>query len=251
MSLRLYLAGRTCIDSGRRLVDGFPGVQGRVVFTMLALDHERVLSRDEIAEELWQEVRPRAWDSAVRAIVSKLRGLLDLSGLDGSRALTGAFGYYQFHLPPGTWLDLEAAADAVHRAESFLRTDRAPDACGWALAARAIARRPLLPGAEGPWVTRTRAKLREVNVRALECLAGIWISHGDLSLAVSDAQEAVALEPFRETAHRLLMRAHQAAGNRAEALRAYERCRTLLAEELGVGPASETYALFQELLRSA
>ena len=64
------------------------------------------------------------------------------------------------------------------------------------------------------------------------------------------AREAVALEPFRETSYQLLMRAHAAVGNRAEALRVYERCRCLLSEELGVPPSSQTEAVYLEILRS-
>jgi SARP family transcriptional regulator, regulator of embCAB operon len=58
----------------------------------------------------------------------------------------------------------------------------------------------------------------------------------------------VAVRPFRETAWQLLMRAHAAAGNTAEALRAYERCRNLIAEELGVPPSPETQAVHSELI---
>ena len=61
----------------------------------------------------------------------------------------------------------------------------------------------------------------------------------------------MGLEPFRETAHRLVMRAHAAAGNPAEALRAYERCRSTIAEELGAGPSDATEDLYLQILRSA
>ena len=56
---------------------------------------------------------------------------------------------------------------------------------------------------------------------------------GDPSAAVRAADELVTLDPFRERGYRLLMQAQSDAGNDAEALRVYERCRELLAEELG------------------
>lgn len=46
------------------------------------------------------------------------------------------------------------------------------------------------------------------------------------------------------------MRAHLAAGDRAEAVRTHERLRDLLAEELGVDPSAETAALYLEVLRT-
>jgi DNA-binding SARP family transcriptional activator len=63
------------------------------------------------------------------------------------------------------------------------------------------------------------------------------------------AEQAVALEPYRESGYRRLMLLHHRAGDRAEALRVYERCRRLLAEELGTAPSPETEALLAEVGR--
>jgi DNA-binding SARP family transcriptional activator len=46
------------------------------------------------------------------------------------------------------------------------------------------------------------------------------------------------------------MQAHAAAGNRAEALRVYQRCRELLAEELGVDPSQETETVYVGMLQA-
>jgi len=47
----------------------------------------------------------------------------------------------------------------------------------------------------------------------------------------------------------LLMEAHAAAGNRAEALWVYERCRKILREELGSAPSPETQAVHLKVLK--
>ena len=251
MTLRVFLAGRVALEADGRVVDegSLPGLQGRVVLALLAAERERPLAREELAEELWAGSFPPTWEPALRAVISKLRGALAGVGLDRG-ALSGAFGVYRLRLPPQTWVDLEAAAGALHRAETLARAGRVDEACGWALAARAIGARPLLPGAQGPWVTRRRARLREVHLRSLEVLAQVWVRRGEPGLAVADAEEALRLEPFRESTYRTLMRAHSAAGNRAEALRVYQRCRDLLAEELGVDPSQETAGLYLGMLRA-
>jgi SARP family transcriptional regulator, regulator of embCAB operon len=56
------------------------------------------------------------------------------------------------------------------------------------------------------------------------------------------------LAPYRETAHRLLMEALERRGNVAEALRAYERLRILLRDELGIAPSSALRAVHRRLL---
>jgi DNA-binding SARP family transcriptional activator len=58
------------------------------------------------------------------------------------------------------------------------------------------------------------------------------------------------VEPLREAGHRALMRVHQAAGERGEALRVHAELRAMLAEELGIEPSPETEALYLELLRA-
>jgi pentatricopeptide repeat protein len=87
-------------------------------------------------------------------------------------------------------------------------------------------------------------------VRALECLRDAALAKGEFGEAVRHADEVTELEPFRESSYRALMQAHAAAGDPAEALRVYERCRRFLADELGAytSPASE--AVYLELLRS-
>jgi len=248
--LRIYLAGRVCVVRNERVVTerAFPGPQARLVFSMLALEHSRPVPCEELIEQLWPEGPPMAWDQALRAIVSKLRSILAGVELDGKDALSHTFGSYQLHLPPDAWIDLEAAADAVHRAEAALRAGEHGDANGWTLVAAAVARRSFLPGSNAPWVLQRREDLKRVRVRALECRAEILIRKGNHPLATRDAEEVVASEPFRETGYQLLMRAHADGGNPAEALRVYDTCRRLLADELGTSLSEKTEALYLDIL---
>jgi SARP family transcriptional regulator, regulator of embCAB operon len=89
-----------------------------------------------------------------------------------------------------------------------------------------------------------------VLVRAHEWLSEPSIWHTEPEYAVRHATQAVNLEPFCETSYQLLMRAYAVVGNRAEALRAYERFRKLLSEELGVSPSVQTEAVYLDILRS-
>lgn len=252
MPLRIYLTGRIEIERDGVLVDArrFPGRQGRRAFAYLACERGRPAPRDELAEAIWQDVLPPTWDTALRAIVSKLRGLCAGPGRQSGATIASAFGCYQLTLPADAWVDIEAAVTAVDAAEGALRAGDMRAAWGDAVVATVIAKRPFLPGEEGEWVDRQRARLRGVMVRGLDCVADIRLANGEGALAVEAAAEAVGLEPFRETGYQRLMRAHATLGNRAEALRVYERCRLLLADELGADPSPETHALYLELLRA-
>jgi DNA-binding SARP family transcriptional activator len=244
--LRVYLTGNVAIEDGDVLVPErrFPGRQGRLTFAVLAWERERAVSTDELAEIVWDGTPPTAWPTALRALVSKVRTAL------GERAsIEHAFGCYQLRLPADAWIDVEAADVAVHDAETALRDGELAAAVGHALVANAIARRPFLVGDQCAWVERRREDLRQIRVRALEVRGRVALANGDPTGAARDAGIVVELEPYRETAHALLMRAHAAAGNPAQALAAYERLRTRLADDLGTTPSRETEKVFLEILR--
>lgn len=250
--LRIYLSGRVTIEGGDRLLGpaDFPGPQGQTAFAYLVSERGAPVSRAQLAEVLWPGELPPSWDGAMSAIVSKLRRLLGQAGLDATAALSSAGGCYECRLPQGTWIDLEVAADSIHEAEAALRAGAPARAYGPSAVAHHIARRPFLPWAECRWAEERREKLRSILLRALDCRAEVYLWNHEYPLAVEAARDVVALSPFREAGYRLLMRAHAAAGNVAEALRVYEQCRRLIADELGVPPSLQTRAVHADLLRS-
>jgi branched-chain amino acid transport system substrate-binding protein len=228
----------------------FPGRQGRIVFAYLAAQSGRPVPRDELAELLWGDELPATWEKALRVLMTKLRAVLEECGIDGSAALTSAFGCYKLTLPAGSWIDVDAAHEALERGEAELAVGDVIEAKAQAGSAANLARRVFLPGEDAPGVEERRRELHEILVRAVDCLGDASFADGEFAEAVRHAEEGVRLEPFRESGYRRLMEAHAAAGNPAEALRAYERCRRFLADELGAYPSQETESVYLDVLRA-
>ncbi len=250
--VRIYLSGRMTVEGGGAVLGPgeFPGRQGRTAFAYLVDERRRPVPRSRLAEAVWSGERPPSWEASLSAIVSKLRSLLSRVGVDGSAALGASGGCYQFSPPAECWIDHGAAESGIHEAEAALEAGEFRRAYGPSAVALLIARRPFLPGEDARWIVPRRRKLADILVRALECRAEIYLRNGEHPLAVEAAKEVLDLRRFRESGHRLLMRGHLAAGNPAEALRAYERCRTVMLEELGTGPSRETKALRSEVLEA-
>ncbi len=252
MSVRIYLTGRIGVErDGKAVLEErqLRGKQGRLALAYLVCQRTRPVSRDELADVIWPGEMAAAWEVALSALVSRLRSLFTRGPLNQTGAfISSGFGLYRLHLSSDAWVDLEASTNALDDAEAALRAGDPRRAFGPAVVAWNIAKRPFLPLNDGEWVEGQRRKLQRQQLRALECLARIWLSSGEPALAVENATEAVALDPFRETSYQLLMRSHAGTGNRPEGLRVYHRLRELLAEELGTDPSAETQALFQELL---
>jgi SARP family transcriptional regulator, regulator of embCAB operon len=249
VTLRVYLTGPLCLESGEHLLaeTALPGPQGRHLLGYLAAGHERPLSRDELAGELWPAGPPPGWEGSLKSVVSRIRGALARAGLPGHELIRNAFGAYQFRLPRDGWVDVDAAALAVHRAEAALAAGEYDAATGHAYVARLISARPFLPGIEGLWAEGWRRRLRDQRIRAVECMGQAELLRGQVTAAIRSAELVLELDPLRETAWQIMMRAHAAAGNPARALHAYERCRRTLAEELGTAPSARTRATLAEL----
>jgi len=246
---RFSLAGEVAAERGEQLPReaDLPGRQGRLALVYLAVERERAVPQSELAELLWQESLPASWPVALSAVVSKLRQKLGSLGLDRDRIIPNAFRCYQLRPPPDTWIDLEAAAEAVHQAEGALIANQPQAAYGPALIAATIARRPFLVGEDSPWIAACRQRQRDLLVRALDCRVEALLANGEVALALDQARAAVELEPYRESGYRRLMQVLVKQGDRGEAIRVYNECRRLLADELGVTPSSETESLRRSL----
>ncbi len=252
MGVRVYLTGRVGVEVNGELVvneGDFRGKQDRLVFGYLAAERSRPVGAEELAESLWPDASAAVWKSGLSPIVSRLRSLARPARLARAPiSISSNSGGYQLHLPSGSWVDVEAAACAVDEAEGAIRTGNMRRAWGPALVAVTIAKREFLPGIEGEWVDSQRSKLQRQLLRALECLCRVWLWNREFALAVEAGTQLVALDAFREASQQLLMQAHAANGNRAEAVKVYHRLRTLLADELGTTPGADTEALYLELL---
>ncbi|ONI92907.1 hypothetical protein ALI22I_01135 [Saccharothrix sp. ALI-22-I] len=95
----------------------------------------------------------------------------------------------------------------------------------------------LLPGWYDDWVIIAREQLRQRVLHALEGLSRRLCEAGRLAEGVEAAMTAVAAEPLRESAQRVLIEAHLAEYNLVEARRAFEEYRTCVRNELGVAPS--------------
>ena len=243
---RIQLCGRLAVElDGRDVTPALQAGHARLLFTFLAVNRERTVRRDELKEALWPAGQPAGADNALSALLSRLRRAL------GPDALAGR-GDVRLTLAPDAWVDLEAAEEAIHRAESAVARRDWVGGWGPALVALLIARRGFLPGEEEAWAHERRRRLEEIRIEALECYAAVALGIGGSELAVGEkaARELVASSPYRERGHALLMALVTARGNPAEALRIYETLRERLRDDLGATPAPALRAMQSRLLQT-
>ena len=107
--------------------------------------------------------------------------------------------------------------------------------------------RELLPDWYDDWLEIERERFRQLRLSALERLCIELTADGRFPEAVQAGVAAVAADRLRESAHRVLIAAHLAAGNPGEALQQYQSCREVLARRLGWEPSLEMRLLVSAL----
>jgi DNA-binding SARP family transcriptional activator len=208
------------------------------------LQRPRTVGRDELIDAIWAADPPANHASALTVLLSKLRAAL------GADVLAGR-GSVQIALPPDARVDVEQALAALHRAESAVVQGDWARAWAAALCAQYVTARPLLAGHDDlPWLDVWRQRLGDALDGALEAYSAACLGLGGTEIAGAEraARRLLAHNPLRETGYRLLMQALAARGNVAEALRVYERARTVLRDELGIPPGPAVQEVHATLL---
>jgi SARP family transcriptional regulator, regulator of embCAB operon len=241
--IRIQICGPLAVErDGQPLDAQLPGRQGRLLFTYLVANRHRQVTRDELAEALWREPDPVAIDARLNPLLSKLRRAFGAESVEGRSAVRLCL--------PDAWVDVEAAIESVHRAESAVTQRDWARAWGPALTALFVAERDFLPGEDGAWINEIRNQLTMVRLRALECYAaaGLGLGGTELAGAVRAGRQLIRLAPLRESGYRYLMEALAAQDNLAEAVTIYGQLSESLRDHLGVSPSPATRELHERLL---
>lgn len=241
----MQLCGRLVIRHGEDRMEGrLPSRQGRVLFAYLALNRRRPTPRAELIAALWPREAPAAADSALSALLSKLRRALPEGWLDGRDEP-------RLELPARTLIDVEAAREGLHRAESAVALGDWARGWGPARVALHSATRELLPGHDAPWMEATRRELSDIRERALECVARIGLGMGgpEVAAARRAGRSLIEANPCSEAGYRYLMEALEREDKAAEGLQVYEQLRRTLRDELGIPPSPSSQELHARLLQ--
>lgn len=241
--MQIRLLDVVAASDGHRVVSGadLGGRRARIILAALALS-DHAVSTDTLARAIWGEHPPTTWPIALRGAVRALRIALAPIGGDGERVIgTVPSGYC---LAADVEVDVTQVQAAVRRSQDLLTQGRFSAALESAEPAAAVRGASLLPGEDGEWLTAHRDALDAAALRALDVMVSAASALGHHATAVDAGRRAAALAPLDERIHRSLLRALAAAGDRAGAVLAFDTCRSVLADELGIDPSPETVSVY-------
>ncbi len=224
----------------------------RALLQILAGERGRVFPADELIEYLWpgEELSLRSAASNLRNRVAELRKILEpqIARGEQSRYILTRHGGYLFSAESDCWVDTEEFSRCEERGRRAYAAGRFDEAIAAFEGACALYRGEYLSEERyAEWALPYRERWRERVVEVLSLLADSLARRGQYGAALGYVERALGESPLDERLYRQLMVYACCAGERARAVRAYERCRAVLERELGERPSSQTEEIFRQI----
>jgi DNA-binding SARP family transcriptional activator/predicted ATPase len=240
--IRANLFGTLTLYRGDEQLEFTGSTSARALLAFLLLNRERPQSRNRLAGLFWPEMDEARSRRALTQALWRIRNLLpDYLQTDGQQiqipenhdlhvdveefeTLAGDYSPYQITSPE----EKISSAQILCRAVEIYQGE-------------------LLEGFYDDWVLVERERLRELFLRTLNFLIDLEKTRGDYGRALDYALRLAQSDPYRESAHREVMRLYYALDRPEAALSQYETCCRILEEEFGLEADKQTRALAQEI----
>lgn len=235
-TFRCHLFGTLQIDVDQYTIPLAP--QPAALCAFLILNRQRRITREEIQAAFWPDALPARAQERLRRTLYLLR-----QATQPHPHLIAAEGN-ELAIAPGAslWVDYEDFERALMSAYRETPPDRR------ALEqAVALYTDDLLKDIYADWALMEREHANQRFLAALRDLIGACEHETDWAAVTRHAHTMLAYDPLQEAAHRALMRAYAATGDRSAATRQYQQCVKLLEDELGVDPLEDTVQLYQDI----
>jgi DNA-binding SARP family transcriptional activator len=247
--LAIQCLGQFTVMHRERRLAPWPNRRAKAVFKYLVVHRDRPVAKETLMEVFWPDTGVSAARNNLNVAVHALRRFLRDEHSKVSHVVFRD-GCYLIDPALSVWVDIaefERLADAGARHE---RLGRMPEAVRDLHAAEALYQGGLFdddPFEE--WMLALRRELQDRYVTVLERLGELYRAAGDDRGCLDVARKVVAIEPFREAAHRELMRCYARQGQQHLALRQYLDCAAALEAALDTLPEPQTVELYEQIRR--
>jgi DNA-binding SARP family transcriptional activator len=209
---------------------------------------QRPLTKEQIGAALWPDATPAHMATSFRVALYYLR-----RALGDSQWILYENKQYAFNRSLPYWFDVETFQRNVTEARTrFVAGLRDQTPIRLLQSATDLYAGPFLEGCPaGDWQCQLRQELECEYVNALLLLGELRVTEGQYTQALEQYLKVLAVNAYREVAHRGLMRCYAWLGEYGAALRHYHLLADLLRSELGAAPSPETRTLYDQLLQDA
>jgi DNA-binding SARP family transcriptional activator len=218
----------------------------RTVFAVLALHANQQVSHNELIEAVWGDDAPASAIGDLHTYVHALGTAIEPERARRSRnrILVSEKSGYCLRLTQDA-LDVHHCQALCDRANELLARQDLAGALAALDEALGLWRGDALDGARGPFADTQRARLADLRLTVIEQRAQLMIATGAHLDVAHELRTLVRAHPLHDGLRGLLMRALHLAGERLEALAAFEELRSATAERPEVAPGPDLTGLYQ------
>ncbi|MBC7236484.1 MAG: tetratricopeptide repeat protein [Chloroflexi bacterium] len=237
----LGLDGGQVLRAGEVVQDWESTVARTMIF--LLLSHPRGLRRERVIDLLWPDAGPAKGNSLFHSTLYRVR-----SALGKDIVIHEQGGIYRINPEREYRYDVD---EFQRLAKLALGQERAASDDARAKAgerALSLYRRPFLESHDYEWCVQIRRSLEDTFVALLHAQACRLIQAGAFEEAESLYVRVLHVDPYDERAHRGIMWSRSVRGDRSGAMRQFQACKEILADEMGITPEAETIHLYMALL---
>jgi DNA-binding SARP family transcriptional activator len=211
----------------------------------LGLQHERPVPRDTLLELLWPGRPPDLAGQSLNSLVHSLRKSLG-DEIQGASPVLQQDGYYRLNEEAGVGVDMAYFEALANAGDQYVFNNNWLAAIPFYTQAIHLYRGDLLIGADVSAIVE-RERLRAHFLSLLASLADYSFSVNDYGFCLYYAERLLRYDACREDAYRLMMRCYVRRGERAQALRQYRLCQTILQAEYDAAPEPSTTLLYDQV----
>jgi predicted ATPase/DNA-binding SARP family transcriptional activator len=240
---RVELFGGLILCQEEERITRFATQKTAALLAYLAFYRHKSHPREVLIEFLWPECEPDVGRNRLSTLLAYLRRLLEPPGTQAGTVVQADRASVGLN-PDVLTTDV---AEFERLLQGVSRTEDVPKRLDLLERAVLLYKGDLLPGSYEEWVGREQTRLRERHAEALQELALAWEQTGDIETALATIERAIRADPYREAAHRTLMRLQAALGRPAAVQESYQSLERLFREELGASPSTVTRELAARL----
>lgn len=251
--LRISLLGRFEVQVEDQVIppNAWPGHKARQLLKILITHHPQTVASDQLIEWLWPHLTPASAHNSLWVAISRLRRLLEPDTV-GARDLTFVVTEppgYRFEPCGRCEIDVHTFLEAFRSGQRHQERGDWPAAVARFHAAEDVYRGDfLIEDLYEDWAISPRERLREIHLETQSSLATCYITQRRYRQALVHCHRILEQDASHESTWQLAMECYYRVGERGQALRAFERCRAFLDQELGVEPLPETITLYERIL---
>jgi DNA-binding SARP family transcriptional activator len=247
-TLKIHLFGKFCVRRNEQVLDGFDARKIQELFCYLLLHRDHSLPRETLASILWPETTTTQSKKNLRQALWQLQSALGSQNEPvHDRLLVVDPDWVQLNSEAQLWLDTAEFEQVFNLVQKTPGQEIDSTIAQLLQDAVQLYQGPLLEGWYQDWCLLERERLQSIYLAMLDKLMSFTEVHYDYETGLLYGMRIMCYDRARERTHRRMMRLYYLLGDRAEALRQYERCAAALDEELGISPSKSTQALYKQI----